>query len=141
MQSILRNYRIQLSRETFPESFSHIFINVWAYRNLCFQNTQSLYLSELFLYIFTQIGFIAVIVPLAPNNSSFHGCQKASDFSSAHLPLFLRKFYDYISCFSRVFRVFSSMNFLYAQISRSQAQLPSSNSESTDDFQRTAYCK
>ena len=51
---------------------------------------------------------------MTPNNSSIYGCEQGSDFGSAHSLLFLREIYDYIIFFG-VFRVFSSVNFLYAQ--------------------------
>lgn len=48
-QSILQNYHIQLIYEIFLESFSHIFMNVWTYKNLLSRHIQTLYPTELFL--------------------------------------------------------------------------------------------
>ena len=53
-----------------------------------------------------KIGCIDADFPLTSNNSSIYGCQQASDFSSAHSLLFLRKIYDDIIFFQSISGVF-----------------------------------
>ena len=64
-------------------------------------------LQNYFYNIFTVIGCIAERLPITPNHSSIHGCQQASDFSSAPLLLFLRKIYDYIIFFRSISGIFT----------------------------------
>lgn len=70
--------------------------------------TSKLRIRQNYFYnIFTVIGCIAERLPITPNNSSIHGCQQASDFSSAPSLLFLRKIYDYIIFFRSISGIFT----------------------------------
>ena len=70
--------------------------------------TSKLRIRQNYFYnIFTVIGCIAERLPITPNNSSSHGCQQASDFSSAPSLLFLRKIYDYIIFFRSISGIFT----------------------------------
>ena len=70
--------------------------------------TSKLRIRQNYFYnIFSGIGYIAANFPLTPNNFSIHGCQQASDFSSAHSLLFLRKIYDYIIFFRIISGIFT----------------------------------
>ena len=70
--------------------------------------TSKLRIRQNYFYnIFSGIGYIAASLPITPNNSSIHGCQQASDFSSAPSLLFLRKIYDYIIFFRSISGIFT----------------------------------
>ena len=70
--------------------------------------TSKLRIRQNYFYnIFSGIGYIAANRLMAPNNSSIHGCQQASDFSSAPLLLFLREIYDYIIFFRSISGIFT----------------------------------
>ena len=70
--------------------------------------TSKLCIRQNYFYnIFSGIGYIAANLPMTPNNSSIHGCQQASDFSSAPSLLFLRKIYDYIIFFRSISGIFT----------------------------------
>ena len=65
--------------------------------------TSKLRIRQNYFYnIFSGIGYIATNLLMTPNNSSIHGCQQASDFSSAPSLLFLREIYDYIIFFRSI---------------------------------------
>ena len=70
--------------------------------------TSKLRIRQNYFYnIFSGIGYIAANRRITPNNSSIHGCQQDSDFSSAPLLLFLRKIYDYIIFFRSISGIFT----------------------------------
>ena len=70
--------------------------------------TSKLRIRQNYFYnIFSGIGYMATNLLMTPNNPSIHGCQQASDFSSAPLLLFLRKIYDYIIFFRSISGIFT----------------------------------
>ena len=70
--------------------------------------TSKLRIRQNYFYnIFSVIGYIAANLPMTPNNSSIHGCQQASDFSSAPSLLFLREIYGYIIFFQSISGIFT----------------------------------
>ena len=97
------------------ETFGHIELSV--------PGTSKFHIWRNYFYnILAPIGCITENLPMPPNNSSLRGYQRSADF---HLPIpcFFCWKSIIISSFPRGFRVFSAVDSLYAQTSRSQDRL------------------